>query len=347
VGIDRRIVPTALTREEDLKKNQPLVSVVIPTYNRTEPTIRALCSVLAQTYTALDIIVIDDGSVPQHAQAVQMHVKEIQHTDPRIRYKYQTNKGQGAARNAGIAESTGEYIAFLDSDDTWEPEKIAWQVRVLQQFEAESAICVSDANLLHSSGAVTRALDAEGWRHDGQTGIVPDALRPLAKQFGGPWIQTLMIRSDVARQTGGFDPELRYQEDLDFFFRVALITKYSYVNLPLATISRVSAPEDALCRAWVDHDIRLQSSRRMLEKWLTLLSNGPDDVIRTVEHNLRSAYSKIGNWHLENRRYADARLALTTALKYQCTPALAVKWLLANITPGLARKLAPKTQPYL
>ncbi|MBM2835200.1 MAG: glycosyl transferase [Candidatus Brocadiaceae bacterium] len=93
------------------------VSVVIPTYNRAPYVIMAIESVLAQSYQDYEIIVVDDGSTDGTRDVLEPY-------RDRIRYMYQDNKGVSAARNTGIQESRGEWIAFLDSDDEWLPNKL-------------------------------------------------------------------------------------------------------------------------------------------------------------------------------------------------------------------------------
>ncbi len=95
--------------------NQPLVSVIIPTYNRGYCVFKSIDSVLNQTYTNTQIILIDDGSTDDTSQKVKLYI-------PRIEYYYQVNQGQGAARNLGLMYAQGEFIATLDSDDYWHPE---------------------------------------------------------------------------------------------------------------------------------------------------------------------------------------------------------------------------------
>lgn len=99
--------------------NFPLISVIIPVYNRERYLKEAIESVLAQTYPAIELIVVDDGSSDRSAEIAQSYP---------VIYYYQTNGGISAARNAGIALATGEFIAFLDSDDIWVTDKLAKQM---------------------------------------------------------------------------------------------------------------------------------------------------------------------------------------------------------------------------
>jgi len=103
----------------------PLISVIIPTFNRSSTIERAIKSVLNQTYKNLEIIVIDDGSTDNTENLLQ--------NNPQVKYIKQTNAGVSAARNKGIKYSEAEWIAFLDSDDEWLPEKLYLQMKLLQE----------------------------------------------------------------------------------------------------------------------------------------------------------------------------------------------------------------------
>src|ERR1700683_5328109 len=107
---------------------KPLVSVVIPTYNRTKQTIAAIESVLAQTYPHFEIIVVDDGSTDGSGEVIQRFIDQKTNGSHQILFVGQPNQGASIARNTGIERAQGEYIAFLDSDDIWVPEKLEWQI---------------------------------------------------------------------------------------------------------------------------------------------------------------------------------------------------------------------------
>src|ERR1700751_5211074 len=109
----------------------PKVSVVIPTYNRAEKVRDGIESILAQTLTDLEIIVVDDGSSDNTGKILGETV------GGRIRYYAQTNQGASVARNKGIEEARGEWIAFLDSDDFWEKDKLECQLQALERFSPQ------------------------------------------------------------------------------------------------------------------------------------------------------------------------------------------------------------------
>src|SRR5579862_9064675 len=109
----------------------PKVSVVIPTYNRADKVGNAIKSVLAQTVHDLEVIVVDDGSSDDTEKVL---AKEF---GDRVRYYVQANQGASVARNRGIEEARGEWIAFLDSDDTWEVDKLEWQFRAVEKYGSQ------------------------------------------------------------------------------------------------------------------------------------------------------------------------------------------------------------------
>ncbi|MGC8603005.1 MAG: glycosyltransferase family 2 protein, partial [Desulfomonilaceae bacterium] len=109
-----------------------LVSVIIPTYNRAHLIERAVNSVLEQTYDKLEIIVVDDGSTDNTGNVLS----QLQDGDSRVRYiRHETNKGSQSARNTGIRNARGDYVAFLDSDDEWLPYKLEKQIPLFQNTE--------------------------------------------------------------------------------------------------------------------------------------------------------------------------------------------------------------------
>ncbi len=122
------------------------VSVIIPTYNREELLCETINSVLAQTFTDFEIIVIDDGSTDNTEQRVSQF-------GDRIRYLKQENRGVNAARNRAMSLSKGEYIALLDDDDLWKPNKLALQVDILDRFQ-DLAYVYSNFSIYKSSDRI-------------------------------------------------------------------------------------------------------------------------------------------------------------------------------------------------
>jgi glycosyltransferase involved in cell wall biosynthesis len=320
----------------------PLISVVIPTFNRARQVQAALRSVLAQTYPEFEIIVVDDGSTDGTGQALQVLISEEDCKSGRVRYLFQPNHGQSAARNMGIEKARGEFVAFLDSDDIWLPEKLEWQVRALERFKDKSRACITDARLIDNLGMDTSAFRRGGRSFEETLGIDFEAVRNLVKYRDPFWLSTLLVRTDLVKQLESFDTQLGYAEDHDFFFRLSLATSICFVNKPLCVIDRSKSPEGSNCRPWDEVEVRLRGSQTMLEKWLKLGSKLPPDILKTVTRGLRHLHSAWTNWYLEHDRYEEARQAVRQAMKYEPTTKLAIKWTLTHIAPSFARRISPR-----
>lgn len=184
----------------------PQVSVIIPTYNRVHYLVQAVRSVLEQTFTDLEVIVVDDGSTDDTAQTM----KEWQ--DSRLRYIQQENSGRSAARNYGIKVAQGTYIAFLDDDDLFLPYKIAHQVDFLTN-NPQTDLVAGGAELLNSAG-VTRAV----WR----TWEIQSQLTLIDCLYNCPLIpSTILARRQIfSRLDYWFDAEVEPAEDKDLFIRL-------------------------------------------------------------------------------------------------------------------------------
>ena len=326
--------------------SKPLVSVVIPTYNRAQQTIAAIESVLAQTYLNFEIIVVDDGSTDDSGEVIRRFIAQGTNGSHPISLCSQPNQGASVARNTGIAKARGEYIAFLDSDDIWLPEKLEWQMRALDQLKNECGVCVTDACLVNKAGMeISSSFQTHG-RHFEQTiGIDRDAVKSIARSFCGVWLSTLLARADLIKRIGGFSPDVSFVEDRDLHFRLALITSIAYVNKPLVRTDRTPSPPGSQVRPWDSVEVQFRQQQHMLEKWLRMDAALPPDVRRIIERSLRALHSHWANWHLENGRYDEALEAVSRAVKYEVTLRTTFKWVLIRLAPTLAKTITPKTRP--
>jgi len=321
---------------------KPFISVVIPTFNRARQIQAALKSILEQTYQEIEVIVVDDGSRDGTGEALQQIISRQGGNGKPVRYFFQPNQGQSAARNKGVEEARGEWVAFLDSDDVWLPEKLEWQVRAIEQFKGKSCACITDARLVDDLGMDTTVFRESGKRYQETLGMESGAARTLVETREPFWVSTLLVRADVAKQVGWFDSHLQYAEDHDFLFRLSLVTSFCYVNMPLCLIDRSKSPQGSTCRPWDKVEVRLRGSQSMFEKWLNLDSKLPPDLRGTVVQNLRQVHSAWTNWYLEHGQYEEARQAVWKAIKCELTTKLAIKWTLTHIAPSFARRISPK-----
>jgi len=186
----------------------PLVSTIIPTFNRRHIVARAIESALAQTYKDQEIIVVDDGSTDGTAEFLQATYGS------KIRVFSQENAGVSAARNAGMRASMGSLIALLDSDDEWEPTKLEKQVAFLRDH-ADFGMVLTDVRRVDGAGQtidIFRRRDVITQDGDVFADILLNpSLVPASAVF----------RREVFEQTRGFDESLNTAEDIDFHLRVA------------------------------------------------------------------------------------------------------------------------------
>jgi glycosyltransferase involved in cell wall biosynthesis len=314
----------------------PKVSVVIPTYNRATTVPRAIESVLAQTVTDLEVIVVDDGSSDDTEKVLGQRFGD------RIRYYPQANQGASVARNRGVEQARGEWIAFLDSDDLWEKEKLEWQFKALDQFGPQCGGCYTDVQFFnHSETRTMFQLVEHEFRHEGTMGAKPDVLERLVRPGGSGMVvclSSLVARADWVRKTGGFDPELLYSQDSEFMFRLAMLTGFCYVNLPLVRFDRSPAEirHVGVQSEWNKVEFWLQDSQRRLEGLLRLSEGLPMKIRKVIQERLSNVHSGWTNWYLETGQYEKARAAVSRAAQLDLTFNLAAKWLLTWMSPQLA-----------
>jgi glycosyltransferase involved in cell wall biosynthesis len=232
----------------------PTFSVILPAYN-AEPFIRqTLASILAQTWTDFEVILIDDGSRDRTAEIAES-------MDPRIRVFRQPNGGIANARNAAIAQARGEWLAFMDHDDLWHPDKLAAQAKLLES-KPECGIVYGaflrwdPANPPHFPDAV---LDPGRIAED-LSGFI------LHRMVETNWVllSTAVIRRSVFDQVGMFDPTMPPADDWDFVIRAC--ERYPFVKMAQAvTLYRVHANQTSLKLTPVNIEfvLRKQALRRL------------------------------------------------------------------------------------
>jgi len=195
----------------------PKFSIIIPTYNRAHIIGEALDSVLAQSCKDFEIIVVDDGSTDNTPEVLQPYLD-------RIRYLKKLNSGPAAARNRGITESHGEYIAFLDSDDRWYPNKLA-QIERAIGAHPEAGLFYSDFRLVDEQRSYKREIHS---RH-----IVGNGYHQLL--LGGFFgTSTVVVKRECFDLCGLFYKDLYGPEDLDMWIRIA--KQFPIVHLPIVLV---------------------------------------------------------------------------------------------------------------
>lgn len=321
------------------------ISVIVTVYNRFEHTKRAVESVLSQTLPVTEIILLDDGSFDGTSELLQEHLAENARWHGVVRYVHQENQGPGAARNRGIAEAQGEWLAFLDNDDLWLPQKLEWQFRAIDQFEQCDA-CITDAWFMNNPHMKMTLFQLAGKEHAETIGTIADPLRYVLDTNSvvgvhPVWLQNLVTRTRLARDVGGFDPRFRFGDDDDFVFRLGCEARFCYVNLPMVLIDRALPAERhfGANERWDEDEFRLQMAQERYEKRMRLSNELPTEIRKFIRRDLAAVHSEWANLFLEEREYERARQAASTAARTYLTPNLAVKWALTRSAPGLARKM--------
>jgi len=200
----------------------PSISVIIPTYKQEEFIQATIRSVLAQTYQDYEVIVVDDGS-PDHTREKVLELK-----DDRIHYYHQPNSGRPAcARNRGIALARGEYIAFLDGDDLWLPQKLEKQLKAFDR-QPKPGLVFSNAEVFSSAGSLGMYI-----KRDFKEGYKTFEQLLLRSFIAGC---TVMATRDCIQALGGFDedPELLAVEDYELWLRISRRFPLYYLNECLA-----------------------------------------------------------------------------------------------------------------
>jgi glycosyltransferase involved in cell wall biosynthesis len=217
----------------------PLVSIVIPLYNKAPYVLRTLESVAAQTVVDFEAIVVDDGSTDGSADLV------AKFPDPRFRLLRQGNAGPGAARNRGLREVSAPHVAFIDADDVWSPQFLEENLALLERYPAAAALTCGWTK--YPNGA----MQTDSWRARGvEEGLfvisqatTPDRLFAMLAYMNP---STVIAKSEVIRRWGGFhEDRCLYGEDTTLWLKILLNEPLYFHLRPLAKLD-VDASE--LCR---------------------------------------------------------------------------------------------------
>lgn len=208
----------------------PLVSVILPTFNRAHTLLRAVNSVLNQDYREIELIVVDDASSDGSADLL----KGV--ADPRLRViRHEKNKGVAGATNTGIRAARGEIIAFQDSDDEWLDGKLSQQMARLAAAPPD-CVCVYCIKIVYGRDPQFR----RGRRRVAcvpgpEEALVEGDLRALLWRRNIVSPQTALCTRAAVLQLGGFDEKLRSDQDWDFFSQLAEIGSFAFVDAPLVS----------------------------------------------------------------------------------------------------------------
>lgn len=199
------------------KKDRKAISIIVPVYNGTNHIERAIYSVMSQTYQNFELIIVNDGSTDNTEEIIRGF------KDERIIYIKQENKGASYARNRGIKEAQGKYIAFLDADDYWSPSHLSDHIKYLEKH--------SDY-VMSFNRYITVEKDKQklhAWNNQLSGNIYPQLLFIENNIIGTP---SVVIRKDILKQSGLFDENMSMCEDLDLWRRISRLGKVRAISKP-------------------------------------------------------------------------------------------------------------------
>lgn len=282
------------------------ISVVIPTYNRSHTIMRAINSVLSQTYPAFEIIVVDDGSTDGTKELLQAHgfckkgTKELEK-----KYLIQENGGVSSARNLGIKNAKGDFIAFLDSDDAWSEKKLERQLVVLKQNLFKQRIIHTDEIWIRNGVRVNQHK-----KHEKPGGNIFE--KCLALCCISP--SSAMLHRSLFNEYGYFDETMPACEDYDMWLRLAAFETVLFV--PEFLTIKYGGHSDQLSRAhWGMDRFRVRSLEKLIDDGLITPSQR-NLVIKTLIQKLnilevgarkRKKYSSVREYRDRKKRLEEEK----------------------------------------
>ncbi|WP_020482957.1 glycosyltransferase family 2 protein [Methylomonas sp. MK1] len=284
--------------------NPPLISIIIPVYNSEKYLEEALQSALSQTYNNIEIIAVNDGSTDSSQDILKKYADSI-------KILSQPNLGASAARNLGVSVSSGDILAFLDSDDIWDKNKLERQLEVLENHP-EAIGLYSDVRYIDAQGNLIKATDAyrTGW-------CSGNILEPLlfGKGVFGFSPSLVIIRRKNFELAGGFPEDVRQYEDYGLWLKLSLQGPFLYLIDTLSSYRRHPA---SLTASKQVHEEQLYGQYRALLSCKSQLENHEKLSTRTLYFNELYECSKSLGWW--------ARIRGNTALSIEAYKnALAIK----------------------
>jgi len=265
----------------------PKVSVIIPTHNRADLIHSTISSVLNQTFQDFEIIVVDDASKDNTPEVVSSF------DDGRIKYiRNEINKGDAVARNVGVINSSYEYVAFLDDDDEWVPEKLEKQVNLMENSPQEVGCVHTGALSIDKVNKKELEIKASGKRGD-----------LFDEMLMGNYIITssLLSRKACFERVGLFDESIPYCSDYDMWIRISREFKFEYINQPLVK--------------YHVHENKLSNNPGLVIKGIETLLKKYDQLFASNRKGLSQHYLALGVFYCYSGNVKRGREAFLRAIK--------------------------------
>lgn len=274
-----------------------LVSTIVPVFNRANLIGKTLDSILNQTYPQIEVIAVNDGSTDDSLAILESYA---QRHPTRIRIINQQNTGQARARNNGIRQARGEFIAFLDSDDTWDKEKLALQIPL---FNGRVGLVYSAILEVDENDTITELIPCD----PKVKGDIYALLLIANRMTGGSVVVTRQAIDNV----GMFDESFPAAENWDLWIRVAKEYHIDYVDKPLVRYLRHSGNMSA------DQRLMCAANTAILHKHLPNRTTLPRELHRTFDTAYANFYYLQGIIHFSNGEYQSARKYFYHAWRYK------------------------------
>jgi len=315
----------------------PKVSVIMPAYNVETCICEAIDSVLAQTYQDFEIIVIDDGSNDNTRRILDQYAAKI-------KYIYQENKGVSAARNRGIREAQGEYVAFLDADDIWFADKLMSQITIAQQ-NSDISLFFSDAEVFNDGGRLETSLrppNASLYDSGSLGDKIVNTIFNDGSIIKGNFFESLFMRNLVLTSTvfvrreclveaGCFDESIKICEDYDLYLRISRTHALLYFNKVMV---RYRFRDDSLSgKVSLRNIFYREHVVRVLERSLCHCSKSYQDLV--IKTRILQGY-RIAIWGYFNlREFNKVRKLCLCSLSYNGFQVKIYLYLIATFFPAV------------
>lgn len=311
---------TLLTQLLNNSTTSPTVSVIVNCLNCAEYLREAINSIFAQTYTDWEIIFWDNASIDNSAEIAQSYGETLRY------FRSDKTYPLGKARNLAIERTRGKYIAFLDSDDVWFPEKLEKQLKLLEK-NPQIGLVFSDCYIIDVMGNITGRSFDKGRPPQGQ---IFDAL--FIRNFIP--LPTVVIRKEVLERIEAFNPRFQIAEEYDLFLRIAQSFELGFVDLPLA---KYRIHEGGFSR---NVDITVHETLEIVDYWLNQRPELRITLRKQLRKKITTNYCRLGYFHLCNNHRDKARQEFSKALSLNpfCAEAM-ILYLTSFTRTGLAKRL--------
>lgn len=278
----------------------PLVSVIVTTYHGEDTIGRSVQSIINQSYSNLEIIVVDDNGLGTHEQKMTKKELEKYHDERIVYIAHNNNKNGSFARNTGIHAAKGKYVALLDDDDVFRSDKIKKQVEVMENLNDEYAICYTGMLVHFQNGNMKEEIQFNN-------GYI--FTQVIMRQIHAP-SSVLMFKREQAISIGGFDPSFKRHQDWEFFDRMSY--RYKVAVVPSVCMDRYIYKRNSAVNAEQYEKNRIYYLSRMKEYFEYL-----DEDEKKIIYNFH--YQSICKEYIKNRKFVRALKYLMKCDNPLCT----------------------------